>query len=185
VRTCVGYAGGSTPRPTYSDLGDHIETVRVAFAPSRVTYANLLDVFWAAHDPTRPAFKRQYLRALMPCTDAQQAAAQRSLEKQEAACGTSLATEVLPTAAFHRAEAYHQKHTLQRHPAVMKAFYRIYPEMEAFTDAPSAALANGYAGGYRDPAHLDADRDRLGVPDPAVEALQAIAERRFRGKGLP
>lgn len=185
VRTCVGYAGGSTPHPTYRDLGDHIETVRVAFDPSRLTYADLLDVFWNAHDPTRPAFKRQYLRALMPCTAAQQETALRSLEAQKTSRTAALATEVIPGATFHRAEAYHQKHTLQRYPALMEAFYRLYPDMDAFTDAPSAALANGYAGGYRNPTQLAADRERLGLPAEAFEALRTLAQQRFRRNELP
>jgi peptide-methionine (S)-S-oxide reductase len=186
VRTCVGYAGGTTPAPTYRDLGDHIETVRMAFDPSHIAYADLLERFWIAHDPTRPPFKRQYQTALFPRTEAQADAARRTLAERQEAAGTTLATEIIPDAPFHRAEGYHQKHTLRQYPAVMDAFARRYPNDDAFTDAPSAALANGYAGGYRDPARLEADRERLRLPDPAFDALRTVAERRFRGdRALP
>jgi methionine-S-sulfoxide reductase len=53
VHTRVGYAGGTTPHPRYRDLGDHSETVQVDFDPAVITYAELLDVFWKSHNPSR------------------------------------------------------------------------------------------------------------------------------------
>mgnify|MGYP006279997247 CR=1 FL=1 len=178
VRTCVGYAGGTTPAPTYDDLGDHIETVEVEYDPDRCTYADLLDRFWAGHDPTRAPFKRQYQSALFPCTPAQRSRARASVERMRERYDDPLTTEVIEDASFHRAEAYHQKHKLRRHPDLLEAVRARYPDETAFTDAPSTALLNGYVGGHRGPRHLDDDLPRLALPSAAAEHLRTLVARR-------
>lgn len=178
VRTCVGYAGGHTTAPTYEDIGDHIEAVRVEYDPSRITYADLLLLFWASHDPTRPPFKRQYQPALFPQTPTQAEQAHASVSARTEEEGTPLTTEVIPDASFYRAEAYHQKHKLRRHPILLDALQQHYPDAEALTDAPSAALVNGYVGGHRAPRHLDADLPRLGLPPEAARRLRTLVTRR-------
>jgi len=178
VRTCVGYAGGRTDAPTYENIGDHIETLRVEYDPGRVTYADLLLLFWTAHDPTRPPFKRQYQPALFPRTPAQAEQAHASVAARREEEGTSLTTEVIEDASFYRAEAYHQKHKLRRHPVLLDALQRIYPDDTSLTDAPSAALLNGYMGGHRAPRHLDADLPRLGLPPEAARRLRTLATTR-------
>jgi len=52
IRTRVGYAGGSTNNPTYYNLGDHSETVQIDYDPTRISYEELLEVFWDSHNPT-------------------------------------------------------------------------------------------------------------------------------------
>ena len=54
IRTRVGFTGGSSENPTYRSLGDHTETVEVEYDPHLTSYGNLLDIFWANHDPTTP-----------------------------------------------------------------------------------------------------------------------------------
>jgi peptide-methionine (S)-S-oxide reductase len=179
VRTCVGYAGGTTPSPTYDDIGDHIEAVRVAYDPNRLDYTDLLLLFWASHDPTRPPFKRQYQPALFPRTPTQAEQARASRAARAAELDAALTTEVIEDASFTRAEPYHQKHTLRRYPALFDAFRRMYPADDALTDSPAAALVNGYLSGNRAPRHLDADLPRLGLPDDAAAALRRIAARRW------
>lgn len=178
VRTCVGYAGGTTADPTYDALGDHIETVRIEYDPSRMDYSTLLDHFWAAHDPTRAPFKRQYQSCLFPRTDAQAEQTRTSAAAMAEQLDASLSTEIIADAPFYRAEAYHQKHKLRRHPDLMQPVRALYPDEEAFADAPATALINGYVGGHRAPRRLADDRSRLGLPTEAVEALHTIAERR-------
>jgi peptide-methionine (S)-S-oxide reductase len=179
VRTRVGYAGGTTPEPTYESIGDHIEAVQVDFDPAVVTYRALLDVFWRYHDPTRAPWKRQYQTALFPHTDAQQRRARATKKEVATQHSTPLATEVIPEAPFYRAEDYHQKYKLRHHTPLMQAFQRIYGgDGQAFVDAPSAALVNGYVSGHRAPDRLNDDRERLGLPDDAFDALRTISERR-------
>jgi peptide-methionine (S)-S-oxide reductase len=52
LRTRVGYAGGSSPNPTYQSIGDHSETIEITFDPSLLSYERLLDLFWEGHDPS-------------------------------------------------------------------------------------------------------------------------------------
>ncbi len=180
VRTTVGYAGGGTPNPTYEDIGDHIETVRVEYDPAHISYTDLLDLFWAAHAPTRAPLKRQYQSALFPATPEQAEQARASKTDVAAEHDGPLSTELIADASFTRAEPYHQKHKLRRHSAVADPLRAVYPEDQAFADAPAAALANGYIGGHRAPARLDDDASRLGLPTEATEALRTIAEDRHR-----
>src|SRR5690606_2038555 len=87
VSTAVGYEGGYTPNPTYeevcSGLTGHTETVRVVYDPTKITYEELLRVFWEAHDPTQGMRQgndigTQYRSAIFYRTDAQQKAAETS-----------------------------------------------------------------------------------------------------------
>lgn len=181
VRTRVGYAGGTTPAPTYDDIGDHIEAVQVEYDSSALGYDRLLDCFWTNHDPTRAPFKRQYQPALFPRTEAQIEQARASAATVADRLDASLSTDVIEDAPFYRAEAYHQKYKLRHHPELMQAFRAIYPDEEAFTNSPAAALVNGYVGGHRPPRHLDDDLPRLGLPSTATEALQSLVARKHAG----
>ncbi len=178
VRTCVGYAGGTTAAPTYDRLGDHIETLRVEYDPDQVAYTDLLLCFWARHDPIRPPFTRQYQPALFPCTPAQHEQARRSRAARADELNTELTTKIIDDPSFHRAETNHQKHALRHYPVLLRAAQAPYPDEQAFVDAPAAALLNGYAGGHRAPRHLDDDLPRLALSSDAADTLRTIVHRR-------
>lgn len=178
VRTCVGYAGGTTPEPTYDDIGDHIEAVRIEYDPEQIDYGTVLDHFWAAHDPTRAPFKRQYQSALFPRTEVQAGEARASMSATAERLDASLTTEIIDEAPFYRAEAYHQKHSLRRCGTLMQALRPRYPDERAFADAPAAALLNGYVAGHRAPHRLTDDQPRLDLPAEAVDALRSLVEQR-------
>jgi peptide-methionine (S)-S-oxide reductase len=128
VSTAVGYAGGSTPNPTYeevcSGLTGHIEIVRVVFDPGRISYDELLRAFWEEHDPTqgfRQAGDRgtQYRSAILTHGEAQQRQAEASrmayqMRLTEAGLG-SITTEIRPAPEFYFAEDYHQQY-LHKNP---------------------------------------------------------------------
>ena len=117
--TAVGYEGGFTPNPTYEETctgkTGHAETVRVVFDPSKVSYQQLLKVFWESHDPTQSMGQgndigTQYRSAIFVHDEAQQAAA---IESRDAAQGTfkrPIVTQITPASAFYRAEEYHQRY---------------------------------------------------------------------------
>jgi peptide-methionine (S)-S-oxide reductase len=123
--TAVGYTGGSTINPTYEEVcaGDtgHAEAVEVQFDPAKVTYEQLLDVFWNSHDPTTlnrqgPDVGSQYRSAIFFLSPGQQAAAiasKNSLE-QSGKYKRPVVTEITPAAEFHRAEEYHQQYFEKR-----------------------------------------------------------------------
>ena len=121
--TAVGYAAGLTPNPTYDEVCSgrtgHGEVVLVVFDPAKVTYEQLLKVFWESHDPTQGMRQgndvgTQYRSGIYTTTDAQQAAAQASGERfQEALSNVRLGeitTEIAPLGAFYYAEPYHQQY---------------------------------------------------------------------------
>jgi peptide-methionine (S)-S-oxide reductase len=121
--TAVGYAGGLTPNPTYeevcSGLTGHNEAVLVVFDPKRVSYEQLLKLFWEAHDPTQGMrqgndFGTQYRSGIFYFNDAQRREAEASKAAYEAALKASgmgpITTEILPAPEFYFAEDYHQQY---------------------------------------------------------------------------
>jgi len=121
----VGYTGGQTANPTYEDVCSddtgHAEAVEVDFDPARVTYDQLLDVFWENHDPTQknrqgPDVGTQYRSAIFTHSPAQKAAAEASKAKLEASgrYKRPIATEITPASTFYRAEEYHQRYLEKR-----------------------------------------------------------------------
>jgi peptide-methionine (S)-S-oxide reductase len=123
IVTAVGYEGGFTPNPTYEEVctgkTGHTETVRVVFDPSRISYEELLKLFWEAHDPTQGMRQgndrgTQYRSVIFNQTDAQDAAAEVSREMYQAeltkAGYGAITTEIVPAGEFYFAEDYHQQY---------------------------------------------------------------------------
>lgn len=109
IATRVGYAGGTTPDPTYTNLGDHTESIQIDFDPAVISYEDLLAEFWTSHMPTRPTRSRQYASIIFFADDAQRSAAEASKRAFENAVGTAY-TEIRPLDRFYLAEDYHQKY---------------------------------------------------------------------------
>jgi peptide-methionine (S)-S-oxide reductase len=128
VTTAVGYSAGGTPNPTYEEVctgrTGHIETVRVVFDPKKVTYGDLLKIFWEEHDPTQGMRQggdqgTQYRSAVLTHGQAQQAEAEASRDafqaRLKAAGMGAITTEIRPAPEFFFAEAYHQQY-LDKNP---------------------------------------------------------------------
>jgi len=109
----VGYAGGTTPNPSYEDVctgsTGHTEVVEVSYDPEEITYEKLLDVFWSAHDATVP-HKAQYRSVIFYHTPEQQQAAEQAKQRLTDSNATSrpIVTEILAAPTFYAAEEYHQ-----------------------------------------------------------------------------
>jgi peptide-methionine (S)-S-oxide reductase len=121
--TAVGYAGGYTPNPTYSEVCSgqtgHTESVLVVYDPKKVTYEQLLAVFFENHDPTQGMRQgndrgTQYRSAIYTTTDAQLAAATAAVGPYQEALDAShygpITTEIAPAGPFYYAEDYHQQY---------------------------------------------------------------------------
>ncbi|MEN9796988.1 MAG: Methionine-S-sulfoxide reductase [Pseudomonadota bacterium] len=126
--TQVGYSAGPTPNPTYREVCSgrtgHNEVVRVVFDPAKVTYGQLLQVFWESHDPTQGMRQgndvgTQYRSGIYTFSAAQQQAAEASKgaygRALSAAGFPAITTEILPASPFYYAEDYHQQY-LQKNP---------------------------------------------------------------------
>ncbi len=121
--TAVGYAGGTTPNPTYEEVCSghtaHTEAVRVVFDPAETDYESLLRIFWETHDPTQGMRQgndvgTQYRSAIYTYGDAQQRSAEASREVFQQALERGghgpITTEVAAAPEFYYAEDYHQQY---------------------------------------------------------------------------
>jgi peptide-methionine (S)-S-oxide reductase len=122
--TAVGYSGGFTPNPTYEEVCSgrtgHGEVVLVVFDPEKISYGELLKVFWESHDPTQGMRQgndigTQYRSGIYTFSDDQLVQAEQSrLEYQkaldEAGHPREIATEIRPAGPFFFAEDYHQQY---------------------------------------------------------------------------
>lgn len=121
----VGYTGGTTENPDYRAVctgrTNHAEAVLVTYDPAVVSYEQLLDVFWANHNPTTrnrqgPDVGTQYRSAIFYHDDQQKALAEASMAALEAAgrFPNPIVTEIVPAARFYEAEDYHQRYLEKR-----------------------------------------------------------------------
>ena len=123
VTTAVGYAGGSTPNPTYNEACSgktgHAEVVLVAYDPARITYEQLLKTFWEHHDPTQVMRQgndvgTQYRSIILTANDEQRATAEATRDVYQAKLSAAgfgpIATEIAPAGPFYYAEDYHQQY---------------------------------------------------------------------------
>jgi peptide-methionine (S)-S-oxide reductase len=121
----VGYSGGRTENPSYQDVctdtTGHAEVVQVTFDPEKLSYDQLLNVFWTIHDPTQvnrqgPDYGAQYRTAIFFHSPEQEAAAKKSKQAIEASgkLRRPVATEITPAGPFWRAEEYHQRYLEKR-----------------------------------------------------------------------
>jgi peptide-methionine (S)-S-oxide reductase len=123
--TRVGYAGGTLANPSYRDVctdrTGHAEVVEVSFDPTRVSYDDLLQVFWEHHDPTQlnrqgPDVGTQYRSVIFFHSPEQEAAARASMEElaRSGRYKRPLVTQITPAGTFYQAEDYHQQYLEKR-----------------------------------------------------------------------
>jgi len=127
--TAVGYAGGYTPNPTYEEVCSgrtgHNEVVRVVFDPKKISYEQLLKIFWEDHDPTQGMRQgndvgTQYRSGIYTYSDEQAAAAKASRDMFQQVLEKGgygeITTEIEPAPVFYFAEDYHQQY-LAKNPS--------------------------------------------------------------------
>jgi peptide-methionine (S)-S-oxide reductase len=119
TRTRVGYSGGTLENPTYEDVCSHTtghaEVVEVTYDPERVTYEQLLDVFWGKHDPTQLNRQGwdigdQYRSVIFFHDQEQQEAAVRAQAHEQSRWSAPIVTQIEPAQTFFEAEDYHQQY---------------------------------------------------------------------------
>ena len=126
VTTAVGYAGGSTPNPTYQEACSgrtgHAEVVLVAYDPATTTFEALLRTFWEAHDPTQGMRQgndtgTQYRSLILTADDEQRAVAEASRDAFQASLTAArfgtITTQIEPAGPFFYAEDYHQQYLVK------------------------------------------------------------------------
>jgi peptide-methionine (S)-S-oxide reductase len=125
LSTRVGYLGGTMQNPTYKDVCSghtgHAEVVEATYDPARITYDDLLTVFWENHDPTTlnrqgPDVGEQYRSAIFYKDEEQKTAALASKDERDRSgkYRRPIVTEITPASAFYPAEEYHQQYLEKR-----------------------------------------------------------------------
>jgi len=123
VDTAVGFMGGRLEHPSYEQVcahrTGHAEVCQVTFDPHRVSYDQLLEVFWSIHDPTLlnrqgPDVGDQYRSVIFCRGEAQRQAAQAGRRRAQPRFSRPIVTQIAPAATFWRAEEYHQRY-LEKH----------------------------------------------------------------------
>jgi peptide-methionine (S)-S-oxide reductase len=123
TRTRVGYTGGTLENPTYEDVCSHttghVEVVEVTYEPERVSYDELLEVFWRKHDPTHLSrqgsdIRDQYRSVVFFHDKEQEEAALGSKAREQANSSAPIVTQVEPAETFYEAEDRHQQYHEKR-----------------------------------------------------------------------
>lgn len=172
LHTCVGYAGGETPNPTYYALEDHAETVHITFDPQQVGYEQLLQLFWENHAPQYPNVSRQYRSMVHAHNRRQRRQAEHSAAGYQQALGRSLFTEVRLNSTFYRAESYHQKYRLRKVPDLLSELQTRYPNETDFLRSTTVCRINAFLGGTGTPPQLETALAGFGLSAAASDLLR-------------
>ncbi|WP_022671375.1 peptide-methionine (S)-S-oxide reductase MsrA [Hippea alviniae] len=130
IRTTVGYTGGRLKNPTYekvsAGIGGHYEAVKVEYNTEKISYEELVKVFFKNIDPTNPYGQfcdigKQYETAIFYSNDTEKKIAEKLKEKLEKA-NITVNTKILPVSEFYEAEEYHQKYYL-KYPKEYNYYY--------------------------------------------------------------
>jgi methionine-S-sulfoxide reductase len=132
IKTTVGYCGGAEPNPTYALVGSektkYRESIQIVYDPARISYAQLLDIYWKQIDPTQSDGQftdigPSYRAAIFYGSDEEKKVAETSKEKlgQSGKFKKPIVTEILPAMKFYPAEDNHQKY-YQQNPEDFEAF---------------------------------------------------------------
>ena len=133
-----GYTGGKTVNPSYEEVCSgqtgHAEAIQIAFDPVRISYENLLEIFWLAHDPTTlnrqgPDIGTQYRSAIFYHNEQQKLAAEKSKKAASVNFKDPIVTQIAPLATFYKAEGFHQSYYNTHQNAPYCAFV-IRPKLE-------------------------------------------------------
>jgi methionine-S-sulfoxide reductase len=177
IRTRVGYAGGEMEGPSYGNMGDHTETVQLDYDPGRITYSQLLEIFWASHRPTSRNWSRQYMNAVFYHNEDQRRLAMDSKNAVAQKNGGTIRSEVLALRSFTMAENYHQKYMLKQHSKLKGELSRIYSKHQDFVASTAVARLNGYAGGNGTRDQLSRELDILGLSAQGKRVLSETVGR--------
>ncbi|MEI6279206.1 MAG: peptide-methionine (S)-S-oxide reductase MsrA [Verrucomicrobiae bacterium] len=138
-----GFAGGHVPNPTYEQVctgkTGHAEVVEITFDPALISYEQVLDLFWAAHDPTTPDRQgadhgTQYRSIIVAANPAQRAIAEKSKVAAQARFKDPIITEIVGRAEFYPAEGFHQDF-YERNPGNPYCRAVIAPKLEKLKSA--------------------------------------------------
>jgi len=149
------------------------------YDPAKISYSELLDVFWNSHNAFSKSYSKQYKSIVFYHNEVQFKRASESRDSIEAATGRKIVTEIRPASVFFRAEDYHQKYYMGGLEKLVKEMKAIYPDINDYVNSTAVARINGYAGGYGTEETLEKELGNLGLSPEGMEKVREIT-----GKGL-
>ena len=154
-------------------MGDHTETVQVDYDPERISFLQLLDIFWKNHNPASGSWSRQYMNAVFYHNEKQRRLAMSSKDEVVMETDHPVKTEVVPLRSFTMAEDYHQKYILKGRDILKQEISRIYPNHLDLVNSTAASRLNGYAGGNGNRDQLAREIESLGL---SIKGKQVLLE---------
>uniref|UniRef100_A0A7E4VBG6 peptide-methionine (S)-S-oxide reductase n=1 Tax=Panagrellus redivivus TaxID=6233 RepID=A0A7E4VBG6_PANRE len=170
VKTRVGYAGGTTPNPTYRAISDYTEVVEAQFDDSVVSYQALLDYFWKIHNPSIHR-KKQYQSAILYVDEEQKLLAEASLARVRAE-KPDIETYIAKLDHFYPAEDYHQKYWLRCQDQILSKLKLSDAEI---IDSPLTAKINAFLAGFDNYDVLHQLAEEYKLSDSVVKQVEEIA----------
>jgi len=155
------------------------------FDPELISYRQLLDIFWAGHDPTSQPWTRQYRNIIFYNSEKQRRAAEKSKEELASSMKHEITTDIIPFTAFYQAEDYHQKYMLRNSTVLMKELLDSYPDVKDLVLSTSAARVNGYLGGNGTCEQIKQEIGSLGLSETGRKVLMREVCGRSAGKSCP
>jgi hypothetical protein len=154
-----------------------METIQIDYDPEKISYAQLLKIFFSSHNPTWPSPIRQYASAIFYHDERQEQQANGVMKEVGERYGKKIYTELLSYTGFTRAEDYHQKYYLRNTGALMDQYKGLFSTEDAFTDSTAVMRVNGYIGGNGTVGQLEKEKDELGISAEATAALRGILKK--------
>ncbi|XP_063707969.1 peptide methionine sulfoxide reductase isoform X2 [Culicoides brevitarsis] len=171
LRTRVGYSGGKSKNPSYRNIADHTEVIEIDFDPEKISYNQLLTLFWNNHEyglTTR--IKTQYQSLILYHNDKQKEIAEASKEKeQQKRAPEQIITRIEKAGTFYPAEDYHQKYRLQHHKELASQL-KLNPQL--LQSSHVAARLNGYLVGVGGVKQFDEEAESLGLTKQQIEYVR-------------
>lgn len=175
LHTRTGFAGGTTAEPTYRNMGDHTESIQIAFDPSLLSYEDILRIFWDSHDAVKDrSYKgRQYLSQLIVHSTEQLESAQKVKSEWEKQNGKRIGTEIHYDLPFYPAEDRHQKYFLKRFDKAMDTLLPLFPDHTSFVYSTITARLNGFV---RENGRLSDIKEEIGDWQLSEDAEAVLRE---------
>lgn len=153
-----------------------METIQLDFDPVEIRYEELLQMFFHNHSPEYNIMVRQYASAIFYHDEEQRKQAEAALQREEAAQGCKLYTQVLPYEKLYIAENYHQKYYLQMVELLKNDLRKNYASFRELVDSTAAARINGYVKGQGSTKQLLQEIDGFGLSDKGRKRLLEIVD---------
>jgi len=161
----VGYCGGTTPNPTYENIGNYSETIQIKYDPQKISYTKLLDIFFEKHD-SRAITSIQYASRIFYHDEDQKKLAEKKLSTQHDATTTIAKFE-----SFHDAEDYHQHYILKNsYRKLFKQPLLMEISNEQKKRSELCSLLSGFCS-HKDKAALKQNLKMIGIKSDDIEKL--------------